>query len=289
MTNKNKTTIKKILILFIVSITLFTSFYIFLFRNDITFAIKENLTKKDKIEITPRAFEDNFDYLNLRAKNINRNNNLILINKNYSLENLNVKENLKEYKNTGLLIDFNLENSLDLLIADSTFETKENLFIMSSFRDHKEQNDLYLNDPNHAQKPYHSEHETGLALDFYTNNFAGRNILKSDIGKFLYKESYRYGFILRYPLFKKHITGISYEPWHFRYIGQPHAEIIYKKRFTLEEYLEELKKDDYFIFEDFYISYQKEYKGKIKVLKHIKNISISEDNKEGYIITGNIE
>ncbi len=46
----------------------------------------------------------------------------------------------------------------------------------------------------------------------------------------------KYGFILRYPAGKEHITGIGHEPWHFRYVGVPHAEIMASEGLTLVEY-----------------------------------------------------
>ena len=49
--------------------------------------------------------------------------------------------------------------------------------------------------------------------------------------------SYKYGFILRYPEDKTDITGISYEPWHYRYVGKEAAEEIYRRGVCLEEYL----------------------------------------------------
>ena len=51
--------------------------------------------------------------------------------------------------------------------------------------------------------------------------------------------SYKYGFILRYPKGKEHITGIEYEPWHFRYVGVEAATIIYENDLCLEEFWEE--------------------------------------------------
>jgi len=55
--------------------------------------------------------------------------------------------------------------------------------------------------------------------------------------KWLMKNSYKYGFILRYPKDKSEITGISYEPWHYRYVGKEAAAEITKKGIALEEYL----------------------------------------------------
>lgn len=50
-----------------------------------------------------------------------------------------------------------------------------------------------------------------------------------------------YGFILRYPLGKEYITGIQYEPWHFRYVGKEAAANIMERGITLEEFLDELE------------------------------------------------
>jgi D-alanyl-D-alanine carboxypeptidase len=55
-------------------------------------------------------------------------------------------------------------------------------------------------------------------------------------GIWLANNSYKYGFILRYPKGKEEITGIQYEPWHFRYVGVDVATSIYNQRSTLEEY-----------------------------------------------------
>jgi len=49
--------------------------------------------------------------------------------------------------------------------------------------------------------------------------------------------AHRFGFILRYPKGKEHITGFKYEPWHYRYVGINIATEIYEKNITLEEYL----------------------------------------------------
>ena len=56
------------------------------------------------------------------------------------------------------------------------------------------------------------------------------------MGQWLAANSWKYGFILRYPADKTEITGYIYEPWHFRYVGEPHAEYMYKNDLCLEEY-----------------------------------------------------
>ena len=55
------------------------------------------------------------------------------------------------------------------------------------------------------------------------------------------KNAYKYGFILRYPKGKTHITGFKYEPWHYRYVGVDDATFIYNNHITLEEYVEIIK------------------------------------------------
>lgn len=75
--------------------------------------------------------------------------------------------------------------------------------------------------------PEFSEHQTGLAIDF------------GDVTTYdwLREHAHHYGFILRYPEDKTHITHVMYEPWHFRYVGVEHAKQMHKHQLTLEEYL----------------------------------------------------
>ena len=61
------------------------------------------------------------------------------------------------------------------------------------------------------------------------------------VQKWLKENSWRYGFILRYPNGKSDITGIIYEPWHYRYVGKEAAAEIYEQGICLEEYLENQK------------------------------------------------
>ena len=75
--------------------------------------------------------------------------------------------------------------------------------------------------------------ELGLAVDI--NSISGEQ--EFDIYRWLADNAHRYGFILRYPEGKEAITGIAYEPWHYRYVGKAAAEEIYDTGLTLEEYL----------------------------------------------------
>ncbi len=90
--------------------------------------------------------------------------------------------------------------------------------------------------------PGTSEHHTGLALDIVTPSYQvlDHNYDKTDAFKWLYENCADYGFILRYPKNTTHITGIVYEPWHYRYVGVEVAKYIMQNNITFEEYLEEI-------------------------------------------------
>lgn len=82
--------------------------------------------------------------------------------------------------------------------------------------------------------PGTSEHEIGISVDI---NAMDERSTDQQVYEWLGQNSYKYGFILRYPQDKTDITGISHEPWHFRYVGKEAAEEIYTKGLCLEEYL----------------------------------------------------
>lgn len=95
---------------------------------------------------------------------------------------------------------------------------------------------------DHADKycaiPGSSEHQTGLAIDVSTPDIA--NVLEEKFadtkaGKWIAKNSYKYGFVVRYPKGKQKITGYNYEPWHLRYVGISTAKYLYNNKLTLEE------------------------------------------------------
>lgn len=84
-----------------------------------------------------------------------------------------------------------------------------------------------------------SEHHTGLAVDFVTEEYQvlDEGFAETPAFKWLNENAYKFGFILRYPINKVDITKIEYEPWHYRYVGIEHAEHIKENGYCLEEYL----------------------------------------------------
>lgn len=89
--------------------------------------------------------------------------------------------------------------------------------------------------------PGYSEHNLGLAADIVTPKYQtlDSGFGKTDAGKWLAQHAPEYGFILRYPENKQAITGIIYEPWHFRYVGVENAKAIAASGLCLEEYLDQ--------------------------------------------------
>lgn len=80
-----------------------------------------------------------------------------------------------------------------------------------------------------------SEHELGLAVDLIAMDLISTN---QSVYDWLYKNVHEFGFILRYPADKIDITGIAYEPWHYRYVGIEDAGKIHESGVCLEEYLQ---------------------------------------------------
>lgn len=136
-----------------------------------------------------------------------------------------------------------------------------NLVICSPYRDYNRQTvlfnrkiDYYMDKGYSYMESYKlasmtvtvpgaSEHQIGLALDIVSTSYSALETGFGDTkaGQWLKENCDQYGFILRYPRGKEYITGIQYEPWHFRYVGKEAASTIMERGITLEEFLEELE------------------------------------------------
>jgi len=179
-----------------------------------------------------------------------------------------------------------------LIMLQAMFDSAANIGyndfrVTDGYRTHECQTSLYdsSTDKSFVALPGHSEHQTGLAVDISYN---GVNIENSKQGTWLADNSYKFGFILRYPQHKTDITGIIYEPWHFRYIGQMHAYYCYQNDFTLEEYIGYLKeqKEITVIFNGFeYIVYYLSGADDTIEIPDNYSYSVSLDNTGGIIVT----
>ena len=125
---------------------------------------------------------------------------------------------------------------------------------VSGFRSRAEQERIYReslrdNGPAFTRRfvalPGCSEHETGLAIDLGERrasiDFIRPAFPDTGLCGAFRRRAAQYGFILRYPMDKQDVTGIDHEPWHFRYVGAPHAEIMERENLCLEEYVSALR------------------------------------------------
>ena len=145
--------------------------------------------------------------------------------------------------------------------------------------------------------PGYSEHQTGLAFDLNLNVDTGEGGIQydgSDIYSWINNHCYNYGFIIRYPEGKEKITGYSYEPWHFRYVGKS-AGYMKSNDLTLEEYIDRVHttsvSDPMMIVGGnypYYVYYVKAEEGgstKIPLPAEHYGYEISGDNYSGFIVT----
>ncbi len=226
--------------------------------------------------------------------------NLVLVNKDHPIDPEAVpKDIVTLFENQDLMYGYVvLDNTIRLSrsvaenfrnMIEAAGEDGVNRFMISSgYRDEDEQERLYREKgSDYALPPGYSEHNLGLSMDIGSTQ---QSIDRSPEGKWLKEHAWAHGFILRYPQDKTEITGIQYEPWHFRYVGQPHSMIMKELNLTLEEYLDYLKDQS---------SYRTTVKGKEYEIKYVPVISkdmeikipagseyeISGNNIDGIIVT----
>ena len=138
--------------------------------------------------------------------------------------------------------------STEIFLTRETYEAAERMFhaaeeqnvngyiITSGYRSYQRQQEVYAqSEPGKAQQPGASEHQTGLAFDVTTETSNGFE--STPQYAWLNQHAHEYGFIQRYPANKSDITGISYEPWHYRYVGVEAATRIHETGQTLEEFV----------------------------------------------------
>jgi len=182
---------------------------------------------------------------------------------------------------------------------------------VSGYRSLEEQTQIYeqsLHDngfeftSKYVALPNCSEHQSGLAIDLAANrediDFIRPDFPYTGIYQTFRQRAARYGFIERYPIGAELITGIAHEPWHFRFVGHPHAELMVQNALTLEEYIDYIKQ---FPYGDRHFSYNGQYmSAKVSFLEQSQLLSLSSlpndwldssrydvsgNNQDGFIIT----
>jgi len=198
---------------------------------------------------TPNS-EDNIENAHMFDKN---DSLLILINKQHPIPDD------YEFKlgtlSKSMQCDERIINDL-LLMMDSAKKEGVNLVICSPYREDSKQEKLFNRKIDDYMKkgysymdayklsgqsvtvPGASEHQVGLALDIVSDKYSllEEGFAKTEAGIWLNDNCARFGFVVRYPKDKEDITGIEYEPWHFRYVGRNAAKVIMEEGISLEEF-----------------------------------------------------
>ena len=188
---------------------------------------------------------DNKFYTNIRSSNL-EDGILVLCNKynklpkDYVPKLVNMNSN---YSKSGGKLHPEAYEAFKEMVDDAKGDGIK-LYNVSAYRSYSTQSYLYnrykdrdgiTKADTYSARPGHSEHQTGLATDI---NTASSSVHFENTKEYawLIKNSYKYGFILRYPEGKTYITGYKYEPWHYRYVGREAAKYIYENNITYEEY-----------------------------------------------------
>ncbi len=186
-------------------------------------------------------------------------NSLILVNKENTLPKDYIPEGLVEIKDDidrrhdifesfnqefkVKIVDFVFESFLEMQV--DAFKSGYKIIVDTAYRSYE-----YQEKVNYLEKigeeaytfvapPGSSEHQTGLCFDvalIVNGNYCDDFDDSAPEIKWLIDNSYKYGFILRYPKDKIDITGYKYEPWHYRYVGKEEALYMKENNLTLEEY-----------------------------------------------------
>ena len=281
---KRRTSVQICLVL---GICLLTSLVSFCFANgDLTYRLWTQIRPYKSLDLqeVTLAETQEFTLAELQtAENVTVSNLMMLVNRDHPLP-AGYEAILEEYNGAKMHPDM-VEPYIALRDRVQR-ETGMRIYVSSDYRTPEEQEDILSeSESGVAAEIGCSEHEAGLALDVYAPYFGGEAFLKSAAGRRVNEICSQYGFIIRYPFGKENITGITYEPWHLRYVGEVHARLMAESGLTLEEYLDCLNPDTWYESEDCLISRQS---GETIVLPtEYTSCEISPDNTGYYLITVN--
>ncbi|NKQ22763.1 VanY-A/VanY-F/VanY-M family D-Ala-D-Ala carboxypeptidase [Brevibacillus laterosporus] len=212
---------------------------------------------QDKVEVQIYEQNDNATAENIQKIEITEEQvyqgNLLLINNEYSVQQVGIKSDIVnlfthkelttgyELLNSEIKLSEEIAEKFSEMIAAAEEDGVSNFLISSGYRDLDVQSRLYEEmGADYALPAGHSEHNLGLALDVGSTQM---KMDKAPEGEWIEENSWKYGFILRYPLDKTDVTGIQYEPWHIRYVDLPHSAIMQEMNLVLKEYLDYSKEE----------------------------------------------
>lgn len=222
--------------------------------------MKEEVKKEVAAEIEEKAAEEKEDKPAEKVTDpftAEEKSKIVLVNKSNKLPD-DYTVSLKKLPDGTNYADMKAYDAMCSMLKDSR---KEGIIleVCSSYRSVERQKELFEEDmralvrkgysyldaydevARETMPPGYSEHSTGLAFDIVALDYQMLNEKqeRTEENQWLQAHCAEYGFILRYPKDKEEITGISYESWHFRYVGVEMAKYIMEEGITLEEFLAE--------------------------------------------------
>ncbi|GFI61383.1 putative carboxypeptidase YodJ [Clostridiales bacterium] len=222
---------------------------------------------------------------------------LMLVNSSHRISK-NYKPAMVRYEDTYFYMNVEAAASLSRMLDDMEKELGRAPDIISTYRSYERQEEIYNNDiksdsdiadaiegtSRYVAIPGGSEHQTALAVDLSNDGTLEENFINTEAGIWIAENSYKYGFVVRYKRDKEQYTGIGYEPWHIRYLGQPYSDILYENDWCLEEFIAYMKRNIYMVWEDgqniWTLYFTKNPEGDFD-----SNTTVSNTNSGGYIVT----
>lgn len=196
-----------------------------------------------------------------------RDDYLLLVNASHTLDKDYIPEDLTNISNTrgdrkAQQLRLYAAKALDALYIELKAEGYTDVSVTSGYRSYAYQQTLFsdytskemASNPSlsktqaenivvtYSSRPGTSEHQSGLCVDMHNLSSADVAFSNTKAYRWLAENSWKFGFILRYPEDKTDVTKISFEPWHYRYVGRYHAARMHELGLCLEEYTELLAK-----------------------------------------------
>ena len=221
-------------------------------------AVPEEESSEPELEVSTSGESSRADYVVVDPNEGDWR--LVLVNKTHRLAS-NMEIETRQIQ--GEEVDARIYDSLVQMLEDGERDSDREFLVCSGYRSVDLQEELFENKIQRVMAsdasltydeayeiaatvvaiPGASEHNTGLTVDICAVDFQMliEEYEETDEAQWLRENCYRYGFILRYPKGKEDVTGIIYEPWHFRYVGVEAATEIMQQGITLEEYLCEVE------------------------------------------------
>ncbi|MBQ7474293.1 MAG: D-alanyl-D-alanine carboxypeptidase family protein [Clostridia bacterium] len=187
---------------------------------------------------------------------------LVLVNADHPLSAASVPEDLTDLPMTRqdgratAKARLYAANALEALFAEMAAMGFDDVSVTSGYRSYADQTALFENyvageleaDPSlsreaaeeivttYSSRPGTSEHQTGLSVDMHNMEYANAEFANTEVYRWLEENAWKFGFILRFPEGKTDLTGVKFEPWHWRYVGRAAAYAIKEQKLCLEEY-----------------------------------------------------